>query len=363
MIHKAHSYISTIPTYNVGRTVGELAARLGVKLDDIVRLAVNENPHGMSPAARQAVADAIADGSRYPEVSGWQKTLAKHLAVEVDQVIPGSGSCEILELTARAFLRPGAQSVFSVQSFPMYRLGSLYMGATCVEVPVRPRADYTDDLEGLLRAITPQTHLVWISNINNPCGSMTPFDDLKQLITSVPKDVVVLLDEAYTEYLPDSQQVDTIPWTAEFSNLIISRTFSKIYGMAGMRVGYGVASAPLAAAVNRMRGPYNCNTLGIAAGVASLADDDYLALSRTRNNDGTRQLTKTLKRLGLSYVEPHANFVTIKVGDGLAAHKKLLERGVVVLPLNGYQMPEHIRVTVGLESEIQRFTDALPACL
>lgn len=353
----AHKHVKDILPYQLGRSTGDLAKELGLELNQIVRLAANENPRGMSPKVRKVVEDFVGDSSRYPEVSTLQTGIAAHHGVDPVQVIPGNGSCEILELVARTFLGPGKASVYPLHSFVMYKLATQYMGATGISVP--PKPDFSDDLVAMRNAITLETRVLWISNINNPTGSFTSYTELKQFIASIPPRVIVVLDEAYYDYLEDAEQQDSTEWLKFFPNLIITRTFSKVYGLAGLRAGYGLTSPHLGDLLNRMRGPYNCNSLAIAAALAALQDTDFVAESRAHNFKGRHQLVDGLDQLGFKTLPSWGNFVTVEVGDAMETARQLRGKGVIVLPLNGYQMPRHIRVSVGLESENIRFLEAI----
>ncbi len=345
--YKPHRFISEIAPYKLGKTVNELAVWLDKKPDDIIRLAANENPHGMSPLSRQAILDHWREGGRYPEVYELQKAVAKFNNLDVNMTVPGNGSCEILELAARSFLSPGYSAVMPLYSFAMYKLAARYMGAACLEVP--PKTDFTDDLEAMLAAIRPDTRLLYFSNVANPTGTITQYNQIKQFFAAIPKSVVIVFDEAYAEYLDDSE--DTLQWLNDFPNLLITRTFSKIYGMAGMRIGYGIAAPPLTDIINRMRGPYNCNSLGILAAQAALQDENWIKLSRQRNKDGLQQLSVGLTKRGYSFIPPSGNFVTVNVGDAKAIAANLLKTGIVTLPLNCYGLPQYLRVSVGTTHE------------
>lgn len=353
----AHRHVKEILPYQLGRSTGELAQELGLEVGQIVRLAANENPRGMSPRVRKVIEDFTRDSSRYPEVSVLQNGIAKYHNLDPEQVIPGNGSCEILELVARTFLSPGRASVYPLHSFVMYKLATQYMGATGIAVP--PKPDFSDDLIALRNAITPETRVLWISNINNPTGSFTPYPELKQFIASIPPRVIVVLDEAYYDYLDDADKQNSVDWLELFPNLIITRTFSKVYGLAGIRAGYGLTSAHLGDLLNRMRGPYNCNSLAIAAALAALQDREFVTETRAHNFKGRHQLVDGLDQLGYKTLPSWGNFVTAEVGDALEVATSLRQKGVIVLPLHGYQMPKHIRVSVGLESENARFLEAM----
>jgi histidinol-phosphate aminotransferase len=352
-----HEHIKTINPYQLGRSTGDLATDLGIDINAVVRLAANENALGTSPKVQKVIQDYAKDCLRYPEVSVLQRVLGEYNNVDPLRIIPGNGSCEILELTAQTFLGPGLQSVYPLYSFVMYKLATQYVGAQ--GIAIAPRADFTDDLAAMLTAITPQTRVMWLSNVANPTGSYIPYAAIKQFITAIPSNIIVLLDEAYTEYLPDEERLDTTDWSNEFPNLILTRTFSKIYGLAGLRVGYGIASLELADYINRLRGPYNCNALAIAAVTAALEDQAFVEKSRAFNVAGRKQLTEGFRRLGFSYIEPAGNFVAVNVGNAREMAEKLMQKGIVVLPLHGYQLPEYIRVTVGHEAENRALLGAL----
>ena len=215
------------------------------------------------------------------------------------------------------------------------------------------------DLDAMLRAIRPDTRLVWIANPNNPTGTFLPYEQLRAFVAAVPADVVVVIDEAYNEYIPPSERVDTAEWLAEFPNLVITRTFSKIYGLAGLRVGYAMASAEVADLMNRVRQPFNCNNLAIAAAAAALGDEEFVARSYALNRAGMEQIVAGLKRLGYAHIPSSGNFLAFKAGDAAALNQKLLKQGVIVRPVAGYGMPEWLRVTIGSENENARFLEAL----
>jgi histidinol-phosphate aminotransferase len=233
-------------------------------------------------------------------------------------------------------------------------------GAQCI---VAPAKHYGHDLDAMLAAIRPDTRVVWIANPNNPTGNFLPYSEVKAFLQKVPVDVAVVLDEAYNEYLAPSDRVDTLAWIREFPNLIITRTFSKIYGLAGLRVGYAAGSTEVADLLNRVRQPFNVNNLALAAAVAALDDHAFLAESYELNRRGMEQLVAGIKRLGLEHIPSHGNFVAVKVSDGATVNQKLLRQGVIVRPIGGYGLPNHLRVTIGLEQENARFLDALDKAL
>jgi histidinol-phosphate aminotransferase len=357
---QALSYIRGISPYVPGKPITELAREMGLAVESIVKLASNENPLGMSPKARAAVEKAIAGIERYPDQFKLIAKIAERLGVAQNQVVLGNGSNDVLDLAARVFLAPGRSSVFAQHAFAVYPLATLSTGAQCI---VAPAKHYGHDLAAMQAAIRLDTRLVWIANPNNPTGNFLPYAEIHAFLKAVPADVAVVLDEAYNEYLPPVDRVDTVGWLKEFPNLIITRTFSKIYGLAGLRVGYAVAAPELADLMNRVRQPFNVNNLAIAAAAAALDDHLFIAESFQLNRRGMEQIVAGLKRLGLEHIPSHGNFVTFAVSDGPAVNQKLLKQGVIVRPIGGYGLPNHLRVTIGLETENARFLAALEKSL
>ena len=356
----APEYVRAISPYIPGKPITELAREMGIPVERIVKLASNENPLGMSPKARAAVETAIAGIERYPDQFELAKALAARLGLPMEQIVLGNGSNDVLDIAARVFLAPGRSAVFSRHAFAVYPLATLTAGAECLVAPAR---HYGHDLAAMRGLIREDTRVVWIANPNNPTGTFLPYADVKAFIASVPAHVAVVLDEAYNEYLPPADRVDTLPWIREFPNLIVTRTFSKVYGLAGLRVGYGVASPEVADLMNRIRQPFNVNNLALAAAVAALDDHAFLAESFELNRRGMEQIVAGLKRLGLEHIPSHGNFVTFGVADGAAVNQKLLKQGVIVRPIGGYGLPNHLRVTIGLPEENERFLAALEKML
>ena len=360
IVDQAPGYIRAISPYVPGKPITELAREMGLPVDSIVKLASNENPLGMSPKARAAVEKAIAGIERYPDNFDLTRALAGTLGVDAGQIVLGNGSNDVLDLAARVFLAPGRSSVFAQHAFAVYPLATMSAGAECVVVPAK---HYGHDLPAMRAAIRPDTRIVWIANPNNPTGNFLPAAEVHAFLKTVPADVAVVLDEAYNEYLAPADRADTLAWVREFPNLIVTRTFSKVYGLAGLRVGYAVASPAVADLMNRVRQPFNVNNLALAAAVAALDDHVFLADSYDLNRRGMEQLVAGLKRLGLEHIPSHGNFVTFAVADGAAVNQKLLQQGVIVRPIGGYGLPNHLRVTIGLERENLRFLEALEKAL
>lgn len=356
LVEQALPYVRAISPYQPGKPMTELAREMGMPVEKIVKLASNENPLGMSPMAKKAVEAAISGIARYPDQFDLIAKLAERCALPPNQVVLGNGSNDVLDLIARVFLAPGRSAVFAQHAFAVYPLATLSTGAEPICASAK---NYGHDLNAMRAAIRPDTRIVWIANPNNPTGNFLPYPEVRAFLETVPADVVVVLDEAYNEYLPPAERVDTATWIADFPNLVVTRTFSKIFGLAGLRVGYALASAEIADLMNRVRQPFNVNNLAIAAAVAALDDHLFVAESYELNRRGMEQLVAGLKRLGLEYIPSHGNFVTFKAGDGATVNQKLLKQGVIVRPIGGYGLPEWLRVTIGTEPENARFLEAL----
>ena len=360
LAEQALSYVRAISPYQPGKPITELAREMGIPVDKILKLASNENPLGMSPKAKKAVEAAIGGIERYPDQFDLIKAVAGHCGVAQNQVVLGNGSNDVLDLVARVFLAPGRSAIFAQHAFAVYPLATLSTGAELISTPAR---NYGHDLDAMRAAIRPDTRIVWIANPNNPTGNFVPYPEVRAFLEAVPKDVVVVLDEAYNEYLPPADRVDTASWINDFPNLVVCRTLSKLYGLAGLRIGYALASAEVADLMNRVRQPFNVNNLALAGALAALDDEEFLLASYELNRRGMAQIVAGLERLGLEYIKPHGNFVTFKVGDGAAVNQKLLQQGVIVRPIGGYGLPEWLRVTIGAEPENARFLEALEKAL
>ncbi|MBS1209174.1 MAG: histidinol-phosphate transaminase [Proteobacteria bacterium] len=359
---RAPEYIRRISPYIPGKPISELAREMALDEATIIKLASNENPLGVSPKAREAMAAVISDLARYPDGNGFalKQALSRKLGVGVDQFVLGNGSNDVLELAARAFLPAGGSAVYSQYSFAVYSLATQSVGARGIEVPAR---FFGHDLAAMADAVAPDTHIVFLANPNNPTGTFLPGKLLESFLENVPGNVMVLLDEAYNEYLPPELRYDSVAWIARFPNLVVSRTFSKIYGLAGLRIGYAVASPAVADLMNRVRAPFNANSVALAAAEAALNDDEFLQRSYVANRAGMAQIIKGLNALNLEHIPSAGNFVTFRVGDGAGVNLRLLQQGVIVRPIGSYGMPEWLRVTVGLEAENARFLEALAVAL
>ncbi len=358
----APANIRAIAPYQPGKPISELARELNLDPAGIIKLASNENPLGIGPRALEAAQQAVADLGRYPDGNGFdlKQALATRYGVKMSQIVLGNGSNDVLDLAARSFLTAGSEAVYSQHAFAVYPLATQAAGAIGIEAPAR---DFGHDPEALLRALTPRTKLMFIANPNNPTGTLIRAEDMVKLLSAVPANVVVVLDEAYNEYLPDEFQFDSTAWLKQFPNLIITRTFSKVYGLAGLRVGYALASPEIADLMNRVRHPFNVNSIALAAATAALNDKAFVRESYELNITGMQQLTIGLSRLKLEYIPSYGNFITFKVKAAATIFQSLLERGVIVRPIASYGMPEHLRVTIGLASENERFLAALQQSL
>ena len=358
----APAYIRSIAPYQPGKPISDLARDKGLDPSQIVKLASNENPLGVSPNAHMAMMDALDDIARYPDGNSvlLRDAVCEKFNVTPAQLVFGNGSNDILELSARAFLAPGDEAVFSQHAFAVYSLVTQAVGATGIIVPAK---QFGHDLDAMLKAITPKTRMVFVANPNNPTGTLIGKLELKKFLSAVPKHVFIMLDEAYDEYLTDELKAESIGWLGEFDNLVISRTFSKAYGLAGLRVGFGVTSKEIADLMNRVRQPFNVNSIAQAAAVASLADDEFVERTRALNQAGMVQITQGLQKLGLSFIPSFANFVSFKVNDAPGVYERLLNQGVIVRPVANYEMPDYLRVSIGLFSENARFLEVLATAI
>ncbi len=360
LVEQALSYVRAISPYQPGKPITELAREMGIPVEKIVKLASNENPLGMSPMAKRAVEAAINGIERYPDQFDLIKAVAERCGVAQNQVVLGNGSNDVLDLIARVFLAPGRSAVFAQHAFAVYPLATLSTGAELISTPAK---NYGHDLNAMRAAIRPDTRIVWIANPNNPTGNFLPYPEVRAFLETVPPDVVVVLDEAYNDYLAPAERVDTAAWIKDFPNLVVTRTFSKIFGLAGLRVGYAIASAEVADLMNRVRQPFNVNNLAIAAAVAALDDHQFVAESYELNRRGMEQLLAGLKRHGLEHIPSRGNFVTFKVAGAAEVNQKLLKQGVIVRPIAGYGLPDWLRVTIGTEPDNARFLEALEKAL
>jgi histidinol-phosphate aminotransferase len=357
------SYVRAIAPYQPGKPISELARELGLDEAGIVKLASNENPLGIGPRTRAAIDAALGEIARYPDGNGFELKLAlsRRYGVDMSSIVLGNGSNDVLELVAAAFLGPGRAAVMSQHAFAVYPLATQARGARSIVVPAKR---YGHDLETMARAIDDETYVVWLANPNNPTGTLARPEELESFLRRVPERVLVVLDEAYNEYIKPDLRADTVKWLKRHPNLIVTRTFSKAYGLAGLRVGYGLAHPAVADVMNRVRQPFNVNSLALVAAAAALDDMEFVARSYALNLQGMAQLEDGVARLGLEFIPSYGNFLTVRVGKAAEIFKRLLRRGVIVRPVGGgYDLPEHLRVTVGTQAENEKFLGALAAAM
>jgi len=353
----APPYIRAIAPYQPGKPISELERELGIS--GIVKLASNENPLGCSPKATAAMLEAIKTIALYPDGNGFalKDALSRRYGVEHARIVLGNGSNDMLELAARAFLTVGDHAVYSAHAFAVYPLAVQAVGATGISVPA---IHFGHDLNAMLKAaITNKAKLVFVANPNNPTGTFLSAANLLAFMRALPENILVVLDEAYNEYLPQECRYDSVAWLKDFPNLIISRTLSKAYGLAGLRVGYAFCHAQVADMINRVRQPFNVNSVAQAAAVAALGDEDFVRQTNEMNRRGMEQITGALKKMGLEYIPSYGNFISFKIGDGLKMYRRLLELGVIVRPVANYDMAEYLRVSIGTEAENEKFLSAL----
>ena len=351
-------FLKTLPTYQPGRPIEEVARELGMPAENIIKVASNENPFGPSPLALAALQKAIAGVNLYPDGNAFylKQKLAAKLGVDTANLVLGNGSNEIIEFVGHALLAPEADIVVSQYCFAIYPIVAKMFGASVTVVPAR---NFGHDLPAMLRAITPRTRIVFVANPNNPTGTLVPREELIHFVNEVPADVLLVMDEAYLEFLSDP--VDLVPLIrlGARKNLILMRTFSKIYGLAGLRIGYGLAAPELIAALEKIRQPFNANLLAQTAALAALDDDEHVRKTRQNNFSGLEFFLQAFRELQLEYVPSFANFILVRVGDGQKVFSAMQQLGVITRPMGGYQLPGWIRISIGTPKENMRCLEAL----
>ncbi|WP_263145533.1 histidinol-phosphate transaminase [Pseudomonas sp. RIT-PI-AD] len=355
--------VQKLSPYVPGKPVDELARELDLDPAHIVKLASNENPLGPSPKALEAIRAELDALTRYPDGNGFdlKARLAERCRVTAEQVTLGNGSNDILDLVARAYLAPGSNAVFSQHAFAVYPIATQAAGAEGRAVPAR---HWGHDLDAMLAALDDATRVVFLANPNNPTGTWFGPQALADFLTQVPERVLVVLDEAYIEYAEGDELPDGLDYLAAHPNLLVSRTFSKAFGLAGLRVGYALSSPTIAEVLNRVRQPFNVNSLALAAACAALDDSEYLARSRRMNDAGMLQWEAGLRALGLDWIPSRGNFLAVDVGrEAAPVYQALLREGVIVRPVGGYGMPRHLRISIGLPEENARCLEALAKVL
>ena len=356
-----HPGIAGLTPYQPGKPVEELTRELGIT--DVVKLASNENPRGPGPLVIEAIEVAMRELSRYPDGSGFRlkQALARRFDVSDTQLTLGNGSNDVLDLVARMALTPGSEAIIAQHAFVVYRLATASCGGKLIEVPA---LDYGCDLGGFLAAVTENTAIVFLANPNNPTGTWVNSQDLVAFLDALPERVWVVLDEAYAEYVESMDYPDGVALQHRYPNLIVTRTFSKIHGLASMRIGFSISSSEVADLLNRVRQPFNVNALALAAAEAALGDEEFLLSSRTLNHEGRQTLLDGFAALGLTSIPSAGNFVCVEVpGSGLPIYQAMLSQGVIVRPVAEYGLPNHLRVTIGLPAENDRLLETLARVL
>ena len=349
-------HIEALKPYIPGKPIEQVKRELG--LTDVIKLASNENPLGPSPAAVEAMRSSATSVALYPEgdAPALREAVAAHLGVPGDHLVFGNGSDEVLHLLAMTYLRPGDHTVQGDPSFAMYEIYTQQSNATPIKVPL---TDYTHNLSAMLDALTPQTRMVFIANPNNPTGTLVRQRDVENFLDRVPENVLVVMDEAYDEYVDDPEKPKTLPYVLEGRNVVVLRTFSKAYGLAGLRVGYGIARPEIAALLNKVRSPFNVNLIAQHAAAVAIGDQEHIRKAVELNAKGREYLYDAFTKMGLEYVPTQANFILVDIsGDSRQVFADLQAKGVIIRPGAGLGLPRHIRVTIGTQSQNERFVKA-----
>jgi len=352
----ANPQLRDLAVYEPGKPIEETARELGADARNIIKLASNENPLGPSPKALAAMRRVLGSANLYPDGGGYylREALSAKLALTRDHIILGAGSNEIIEFLGHAFLNRGDDVIASEHAFIAYKLVAAIFGARTIEVP---SPDLHHDLDGMIAALTPKTRLIFVANPNNPTGTLAGQEKIDRFIERVPENVVVVFDEAYFEYLDNPP--DTLRFVRAGRNVAVLRTFSKIQGLAALRIGYGIARPGLIQVLQKTRQPFNVNGLAQAAALAGLTDDEHLRATKRLTDEGRAYLQDQFGAMNLTFVPGAANFVLVKVGDGAGTFRKLLERQIIVRALKGYNLPEWIRISVGTMEQNRRCIAAL----
>lgn len=357
--------VQALSPYQPGKPIDELKREYGIT--EAIKLASNENPLGPGTKVISALQNELAELSRYPDGNGFtlKKALAKKYSVEIEQITLGNGSNDILEILTRAFVTPEHEIIFSQHAFAVYPIVTQAVGAKAVVVPAK---NWGHDLDAMQQAITDKTRVIFIANPNNPTGTWLGEKELSAFLQVVPENVLVVLDEAYFEFADNDHSAEDYPngieWSKQYPNLIVTRTFSKAYGLAGLRVGYSVSNSQVADILNRVRQPFNVNSLALKAAEVALNDVEYLEAGLKLNDKGMTQLISVFEKINLSYIPSVGNFVCVNVGENaMKVYDDLLYEGVIVRPVANYEMPEYLRITIGTEKENDRFITALKKVL
>jgi len=353
---RANPQLRDLVVYQPGKPIEETARELGCEPTEIIKLASNENPLGPSPKAVAAMREAIEDAHLYPDGGAFylRNAIAKKLNVTPDHIIPGNGSNEIIELLAHAFLERGDAVVTSEHAFVAYKIIARVFGAETIEAPSR---DYAHDLDAMFGAVTERTEIIFIANPNNPTGTLLSGDAIESFMARVPAHLIVVFDEAYYEFV--ERMPDTLHYVRDGRNVVVLRTFSKIHGLASVRVGYGIARPELVEALHKTREPFNVNGIGQIGALAALGDEEHQRKTKELTDEGRSYFEKEFAAMGLEFIPSAANFVLVNVGDGLAVFRALLERKVIVRAMKGYNLPEWVRITIGTMEQNRKCVEAL----
>jgi histidinol-phosphate aminotransferase len=360
-IEIAAAGIANLKPYVPGKPISELERELGIT--DSVKLASNENPLGCSERVKAAIRDELAEAARYPDGGGFalRTALAKKHGVDANCITLGNGSNDVLDMIARVFLAPGYESLFSQYAFAVYPISSQAVGAT---LNIAPADNYGHDLDEMLNRVGDKTRVVWVANPNNPTGTWAGADELENFVAAIPSNVIVVVDEAYVEYVDEPDYPDASQWLSKYPNLIVTRTFSKAYGLASLRIGYGLSHPDVADLLNRVRQPFNVNSMALAGALAALEDQEFIEEAVRVNREGMVQLTGGFEELGLEFIPSVGNFITVDMGRPAAEiDQALLREGVITRPVANYGLPNHLRISIGTRDENARFLDALKRVL
>ena len=360
VLSRLNPALASLPVYQPGRPIEEVAREHNLPVESVLKLASNENPLGPSPRAVAAMRGVLDQLHLYPDGNAFylKRKLAEKLRVEPQNIIFGNGSNEIIEFVGHAFIRPGAEVVVSEYCFAVYPIVTHLFGGKLVTVPAR---NLGHDLPAMLRAVTPQSAVLFVANPNNPTGTLAPRQEIEHLVAHLPDSVLLVMDEAYIDFLDDAP--DLIALIRSKPNLLLMRTFSKIYGLAGLRLGYGIGHPDLIAAFEKVRQPFNINSLIQAGAIAALDDEEHLTTTKRNNSAGLQFFYEELQKLKLEFVRSAANFVLVKVGNGQKVSEAMQKAGVITRPMGGYKLPEWIRITVGTPDENRRCLAALKGAL
>tara|TARA_R110002096_G_scaffold403766_3_gene601364 strand:+ start:73313 stop:74437 length:1125 start_codon:yes stop_codon:yes gene_type:complete len=346
--------------YEPGKPIEDVARELGLEPDEIIKLASNENPIGPSPKAVEAMKEAVENVHFYPDGGGWRlrNAIAEKFGLNRENVILGNGSNEIIELIGHAFLNPGDNVIVADHAFVVYKLMATLFGADTIEIP---DPGFVHDLDAMAAAITPNTKQIFVANPNNPTGTMVGQEDIERFMDKVPEHVVVIFDEAYYEFL--NEPPDTLKFVREGRNVVILRTFSKIQGLAGLRIGYGLAPQPIADVLQKCRQPFNANAIAQVGALAGLLDEDHQEKTRQLTDEGRTYFQTEFEKMGLEFVPSFANFVLVKVGDGDRIFREMMKQGVILRAMRGYKLPDWVRISIGRPDQNARCVEVLKQLL